>query len=361
MGAHLWGALLRFEVDVVDAEAVGVAVGPLVVVHQAPAEVAANGNAFGDAAMKLGEVVAEIHDAVGVVDVAIGSEDVGGGGSVLGDVDLFDVPELGGELWATSRGPRDRRGARGSSCAGRRLGRMDDGEAGGGVVGADVGGGVDVEADEVDGAADGFHVGGGELRRVRAVVCEIGVGVSAFHDDGEIAGVGLAHGLGGGGDVLGSFDDGDAGAGVFCEADFGAGFGVGADGLHSEAVGEHGMMTNLIDAGRGKLEAGSMTSVAVADVDEGTHLVEGHEVLDAVGEMFGDVAGVVGEGLGGVARLPAALVFEGLGEIPVKEGAVGLDVGGEQLVDEAVVEVEALGVGCAGALGKTRGHATEKR
>ena len=95
-----------------------------------------------------------------------------------------------------------------------------------------------------------------------------------------------------------------------------------------------------------------MAAVAVADVDEGTHLVEGHEVMDAVGEMFGDVAGVVGEGLGGVAGLPAAFVFEGLGEIPVEERAVGLDAGGEELVEHAVVEVETLGVGRAGALGE---------
>ena len=94
VGAEFWGAFLGFEVDVVDAEAVGVAVGPFVVVEQAPEEVAADGDAFGDAAVEVGEVVAEVHDAVGVVDVAVGGEDVGGGGSVFGDVDLFDVPEF---------------------------------------------------------------------------------------------------------------------------------------------------------------------------------------------------------------------------------------------------------------------------
>ena len=73
-------------------------------------------------------------------------------------------------------------------------------------------------------------------------------------------------------------------------------------------------------------------------------------MLDAVGEMLGDVAGVGGEGFGGVAGLPAAFVFEGLGEVPVEERAVGLNVVCEEFVDEAVVEVEALGVGCAGAL-----------
>ena len=66
-----------------------------------------------------------------------------------------------------------------------------------------------------------------------------------------------------------------------------------------------------------------MDSVAVAEIDEGAHLVEGHEVLDAVGEALGDVTSVVGEGLGGVAGPPAALVFKGLGEIPVKSVRAG--------------------------------------
>ena len=79
--------------------------------------------------------------------------------------------------------------------------------------------------------------------------CEVGVSVFAFHDGGEVAGVGFAIGLGGGGDVLGGFDDRDGGGGVFGEADFGAGFGVGADGLNAEAVGENGVMADLIDAG----------------------------------------------------------------------------------------------------------------
>jgi len=58
------------------------------------------------------------------------------------------------------------------------------------------------------------------------------------------------------------------------------------------------------------------------------------------------------EGLGGIAGLPAALVFEGLRKIPVEEGAVGLDAVGEKLVDEAAVEVDALGVRRAGPVGE---------
>ena len=142
-----------------DAKAVLVAVGPLVVVHEAPAEVAADGDAFGDGAVELGEVVAEVHDTVSVVDVAVGGEDVGRRGAVLGDVDLLDVPELGGRAWGSSREPRGRPGARSSSCAGRRrvAGRREIGRL---SVGADVERGVDVEADEIEGEPIAFMSAG---------------------------------------------------------------------------------------------------------------------------------------------------------------------------------------------------------
>ena len=49
--------------------------------------------------------------------------------------------------------------------------------------------------------------------------------------------------------------------------------------------------------------------------------------------LLGDVASVFAEGFGGGAVLPAAFVLQGLGEIPVEEGAVGLNAGAEELVD----------------------------
>jgi hypothetical protein len=179
-------------------------------------------------------------------------------------------------------------------------------------------------------------------------VSEVRVGVATLHDDGEIACVDLAHSLGSGSDVLRCFDDGDAGARVFGKPNFCAGFGVCTDGLDSEAVSEYCVVSNLVDPSRWELEARSVAFCGVS-ADKGAHLVQRHEVLDAVGKMFGDVAGVVGERNRGVARLPAAFVFKRLREIPVIERAVGLNVGCKQFVDEAVVKVEALRIGRARA------------
>src|SRR4051812_7679449 len=87
-----------------NAEAIGVPVGPLVVVHERPAEVALDGDALRDGALQLGEVITEIHDAVRIVNVSIVGKDVSGGASVFSDVDFFDVPEPGGVTGAPIEG-----------------------------------------------------------------------------------------------------------------------------------------------------------------------------------------------------------------------------------------------------------------
>src|SRR5580704_7943341 len=73
-------------------------------------------------------------------------------------------------------------------------------------------------------------------------------------------------------------------------------------------------------------------------------------MMHAVGEMLGDVAGVVGEGFRRVARLPT--VGNCLRQIPVKHRDVRLDAVRAQFIDEAIVEVEPLWIRLAGAVGE---------
>src|ERR1035438_7101061 len=103
---ELGSALLGFEVDVGYTEALRETGGPFEVVEEAPEEVAVNGDALGDAALHLREVVAEVHDAIAVEDTAVGTEDVGGGAAVFGDVDFFDAPNLGDEFGGPVEGLR---------------------------------------------------------------------------------------------------------------------------------------------------------------------------------------------------------------------------------------------------------------
>src|ERR1035437_2091176 len=55
-GAEFGSALLGFEIDVDDAEAFVISVGPLVVIEQTPDEVTFHGDALRDGAMELAEV-----------------------------------------------------------------------------------------------------------------------------------------------------------------------------------------------------------------------------------------------------------------------------------------------------------------
>lgn len=78
LGRKLGCTLERFEVDVMNAEALAVTVGPLEVVKQAPKEIALDGIVFGGGSMKVGDVAAEIHHAVSVFNTAFGGDNIVG-------------------------------------------------------------------------------------------------------------------------------------------------------------------------------------------------------------------------------------------------------------------------------------------
>ena len=56
-------------------------------------------------------------------------------------------------------------------------------------------------------------------------------------------------------------------------------------------------MARLIEARPAQLEPGRVDADAVAELHEGAELVDREDVLHAIGEMLGDVAGVVAERL----------------------------------------------------------------
>src|SRR3712207_6294918 len=86
-GAELRDPLLGVEVDVDHAEPVAEAGVPLEVVLRAPVEVAVDGDSFGGGPVQLPEAGAQEHHPVGVVDVAVVGDNVGGRAAVLGDED----------------------------------------------------------------------------------------------------------------------------------------------------------------------------------------------------------------------------------------------------------------------------------
>ena len=79
----------------------------------------------------------------------------------------------------------------------------------------------------------------------------------------------------------------------------------------------------------------------VSEVARAVRFVERRPMLDPVAERRRHNVGVLGEVIRRGPLWPATLVFENLGQVPVVERHVRLDVGGEQLVDQTAVEVKA--------------------
>ena len=215
-----------------EAEALAVAIGPFVVVEQAPEEIALNRVAFGGGAVHVSQVVAKEHHAVGIFDAAVGSKDIVGGSAVFRDVEGLGLPDFR----YVANGPVNSFRADlkpGGSHV--RVGGLHGQNlvSGGGSIGAGKAGVVDIVADEVERAADGLHVTGLDLGGVRSFALEIAIGVLAFHHRGEKRRVFFARGLLGGFDVLAAFDDRHEYAGIFGEADLRSRFGIGANGLHA--------------------------------------------------------------------------------------------------------------------------------
>ena len=116
--------------------------------------------------------------------------------------------------------------------------------------------------------------------------------------------------------------------------------GLAAEHVRREAVGEENVVSRR-ERVRVALSAGGVLAGPVAEPADDPRLALGDPVAHAVAEPGRDHLDVLGERLGRVAYGPAAAVLEGLREVPVVERREGLDAGGEQLVDQPVVEVEA--------------------
>src|SRR5580704_2009664 len=96
LSAEFGRPLLRLEIHVVKAESLAIAVGPFEVVEQAPEEITLYRVAFGRGAVHVRDVIAKIHDAIGVFDVSAGIDHIVGGTTVFSDVERLGLPKLGG-------------------------------------------------------------------------------------------------------------------------------------------------------------------------------------------------------------------------------------------------------------------------
>ncbi len=96
-----------------------------------------------------------------------------------------------------------------------------------------------------------------------------------------------------------------------------------------------------------QLPAGRVHAEPVAEGHDHERLVQRDPHRDPVGEPLRGEPRVVGEPVRGVPCQPAAVVFEGLRQVPVEQGGGRGDAAGQQRVGQPVVEVQARPVGRA--------------
>ena len=131
----------------------------------------------------------------------------------------------------------------------------------------------------------------------------------------------------------------------------------GAQRLHAQAVGHH-----QVARGDGRLErtavARGQRAVQKAAVGDHPRLVQRGPAGHTVAQGAGHHLGIVGKPARAVGVEPAAPVVQRGRPVPVVQGEQRRDAGGQQLVDQPVVEPEAGGVHptCAGRQHPRPGH-----
>ena len=200
--------------------------------------------------------------------------------------------------------------------------------------------GIDVEAVEIARRGDDGQIVLGHLRGVRALFLEPPGGVGPPDDGIEQVGIPADIGHGGGLGAGGVLDQGHGDERVVHQADLGVLAGELPHQAHRPAMGQEGMVIGLVELAPAHVQAGSMLPVFIGLADEAGDFVHGHPMPHPVSQAADDGLGIDGEGIGGAAGHPAALVLQGLGQIPVVQGDVGLDAGLEQGVGEPIVEVQ---------------------
>ena len=116
--------------------------------------------------------------------------------------------------------------------------------------------------------------------------------------------------------------------------------GVGAQRIDGRAMGQVHVMNGLVQ-GRRIGEARRMPGEAIAEQREQRRFVEGGEAPDAVAEAARNQCRIVGEPAGDVAVEPAAVVLQGLRQVPVVKAEPGLDACRQKPVDQPIVEGQA--------------------
>ena len=98
-----------------------------------------------------------------------------------------------------------------------------------------------------------------------------------------------------------------------------------------------------------------------AEKIEDRRLVKCSETFDTISETRGDQCRIVGKPCRQLPIQPSANILESLGKIPMIQAQPRLDAGGQQFIDQPIVEGKTRSFAGPRPCGNTRGQATENR
>ena len=122
--------------------------------------------------------------------------------------------------------------------------------------------------------------------------------------------------------------------------------------LNRAAVGDQRVVQGTQNVHPRELQPRRLDAVTMTEADEALRLVERDPVLHAVAEMTGNDLGVLREPSRRSSIEPPALAVQVVRIIPMKEGNVRSDPGGEEPVDQLIVEFQSALVHFADARGQ---------
>ncbi len=133
------------------------------------------------------------------------------------------------------------------------------------------------------------------------------IGIAPFHDRRQVLRIDIAHRRPGRRDIFRRLDNRHRRRCVFGDADFDTALRLGTDCLNCETMAEDGIVANLVQLIHRQVKTRRVHPAQVARFHERAKFIHRDEVVDPIGQLAGDITGIVGKGLHGVARLPTAL------------------------------------------------------
>src|SRR5579875_1770989 len=336
-------AALAGVVDIDDTEALAIAFRPLKIVDQRPDKIAFQGRTLLQCAGYGLDMLPQVRGAAWVAhDLFLAIPVIGESGTVFRNVErrhgVFAVQthqQIGESLWINLPAHL------GIASTGHRRDDIAGVEWCRGITPANDGARIVVDAQEINRCTDNCHIALLHLRWIELHTGKEEIGIAASVEWIEKPAIGESVGNL---QVMLRFRAvirRVERVKVERNADRGARLAGGAQTWHGQSMREQQVMAHL-DGGLPVFQARGMDTDAVAQEGRAPGFIMCDPSGHAVAQALRHDLSIVGESLHGITILPAALILQGLGQIPVIEGDERLNAMSEQSVYQAIIEIQPL-------------------